>query len=104
MGSLTAPQLLSTFSSVLGTVGLVFYTFPLLGIIFAPSIYYRRSSVETKRLDSLMRSALYGSYSGMKDYSHFKLSQLNNNSRVADWSFDNPSVQGAGESGFSAHR
>ncbi|KAF8235236.1 multidrug resistance-associated ABC transporter [Tricholoma matsutake] len=64
-------QFLSTFSSVIGTVALVFYTFPLLGVIFAPmsalyylvSIYYRRSSVETKRLDSLMRSALYGSYS-----------------------------------------
>ncbi|KAJ7123626.1 multidrug resistance-associated ABC transporter [Mycena epipterygia] len=69
--ALTLWQLLSTFSSVVGTVVLVFYTFPLLGIIFAPmsvlyyivSIYYRRSSVETKRLDSLMRSALYASYS-----------------------------------------
>ncbi|KAJ7457054.1 multidrug resistance-associated ABC transporter [Mycena latifolia] len=70
--SMTLMQLLSTFSSVLGTVALVFYTFPYLGIIFAPmsvlyylvSLYYRRSSVETKRLDSLMRSALYASYSG----------------------------------------
>ncbi|KAH8110166.1 multidrug resistance-associated ABC transporter [Phellopilus nigrolimitatus] len=64
-------QLLSTFSNVLGTVALVFYTFPYLGIIFVPlsmlyylvSKYYRKSSVETKRLDSLMRSALYASYS-----------------------------------------
>lgn len=64
-------QFLSTFSSILGTVALVFYTFPYLGIIFAPmgvlywaaSVYYRRTSVETKRLDSLMRSALYASYS-----------------------------------------
>ncbi|KAF9473172.1 P-loop containing nucleoside triphosphate hydrolase protein [Pholiota conissans] len=63
-------QFLVTFFSVIGTVGLVFYTFPYLGIIFLPlavlyygaSIYYRRSSVETKRLDSLMRSILYGSY------------------------------------------
>ncbi|KAF8066646.1 multidrug resistance-associated ABC transporter [Lyophyllum atratum] len=69
--ALTLWQFLSTFSSVLGTVALVFYTFPLLGIIFAPmavlyylvSVYYRRTSVETKRLDSLMRSSLYGSYS-----------------------------------------
>ncbi|KAJ7658502.1 multidrug resistance-associated ABC transporter [Mycena rosella] len=69
--SMTLMQLLSTFSSVIGTVFLVFYTFPYLGIIFAPmavlyygvSVYYRRSSVETKRLDSLMRSALYASYS-----------------------------------------
>ncbi|TFK50066.1 multidrug resistance-associated ABC transporter [Heliocybe sulcata] len=68
--SMTAFQFLSTFSSVLGTVALVFYTFPYLGIIFAPlsilyyaaSIYYRRTSVETKRLDSLMRSSLYASY------------------------------------------
>ena len=65
-------QLLSIFSNVLGTVALVFYTFPYLGIIFAPlsvlyylvSAYYRRSSVETKRLDSLLRSALYASYQG----------------------------------------
>jgi membrane protein implicated in regulation of membrane protease activity len=72
-GVFTTQQFLTTFSSVLGTIALVFYTFPYLGIIFAPmsvlyymlSIYYRRSSVETKRLDSLMRSALYGSYSGM---------------------------------------
>ncbi|KAF8154551.1 multidrug resistance-associated ABC transporter [Crassisporium funariophilum] len=68
---LTLMQFLSTFTSVLGTIALVFYTFPYLGIIFLPmsilyyivSIYYRRSSVETKRLDSLLRSILYGSYS-----------------------------------------
>lgn len=64
-------QLLSTFSSVLGTVALVFYTFPYLGIIFVPlmtfyymaAAYYRRSSVETKRLDSILRSSLYAAYS-----------------------------------------
>ncbi|KAF7373644.1 Oligomycin resistance ATP-dependent permease YOR1 [Mycena sanguinolenta] len=68
--SMTLMQLWTTFAAVLGTVGLVFYTFPLLGIIFAPmailyylvAIYYRRSSVEVKRLDSLMRSRLYASY------------------------------------------
>ncbi|KAJ7607493.1 multidrug resistance-associated ABC transporter [Roridomyces roridus] len=68
--SQTLNQLLTTLSSVIGTVALVFYTFPYLGIIFVPmvvlyylvSIYYRRSSVETKRLDSLMRSALFASY------------------------------------------
>ncbi|KAF9044293.1 multidrug resistance-associated ABC transporter [Panaeolus papilionaceus] len=61
----------TTLISVFGTIGLVFYTFPYLGIIFAPlailyyiaSVYYRRNSVETKRLDSLLRSALYASYS-----------------------------------------
>ncbi|KAJ4474310.1 multidrug resistance-associated ABC transporter [Lentinula aciculospora] len=64
-------QFLTTVSSVIGTVGLVFYTFPLLGIIFAPmgilywfmSSYYRRSSVEVKRLDSLARSNFYSSFS-----------------------------------------
>ena len=57
-------------SSVVGTAALVFYTFPYLGIIFVPMIifyymaalYYRASSVETKRLDSLLRSLLYASY------------------------------------------
>ncbi|KAI0717423.1 multidrug resistance-associated ABC transporter [Cerioporus squamosus] len=66
-----ATQLLLTGSSVVGTAGLVFYTFPYLGIIFAPmillyyvaAVYYRRSSVEMKRLDSLLRSILYASYS-----------------------------------------
>jgi ABC-type multidrug transport system fused ATPase/permease subunit len=69
--SMTMFQFLLTFSSVIGTVALVFYTFPYLGIIFAPlfvfyyivATYYRRTSVETKRLDSIMRSTLYGSYS-----------------------------------------
>lgn len=70
--AMTLNQFLSTFMSVLGTVALVFYTFPYLGIIFVPlslcylyvASYYRRTSVETKRLDSLLRSELYGSYSG----------------------------------------
>lgn len=63
--------LLYTVSSVFGTIFLVFYTFPLLGIIFVPLgllyygclSYYRRSSVEVKRLDSLIRSQLYSTYS-----------------------------------------
>ena len=65
-------QFLTMFSSVLATIALVFYIFPFLGIIILPmailyyiiSMYYRRSSVETKRIDSLLRSILYGSYSG----------------------------------------
>jgi ABC-type multidrug transport system fused ATPase/permease subunit len=68
----TLTQFLVTFMSVVGTVVLVFYTFPYLGIIFVPlsicylwiASYYRHSSVETKRLDSLLRSALYAAYSG----------------------------------------
>lgn len=71
-------QLMYTFTSVLGTIALVFYTFPLLGIIFAPllllyvtvSAFYRRSSVETKRLDSIMRSTLYSSFSGQSHVSN----------------------------------
>ncbi|KZT29756.1 multidrug resistance-associated ABC transporter [Neolentinus lepideus HHB14362 ss-1] len=68
--SMVSYALLTGAMNVLGTVALVFYTFPYLGIIFLPlgmiyylvSIYYRRSSVEIKRLDSLMRSALYASF------------------------------------------
>ncbi|KAJ8496778.1 hypothetical protein ONZ45_g12317 [Pleurotus djamor] len=64
-------RLLATVGSLFGTAGLVFYTFPYLGIIFAPmivvyygvAVYYRRTSIETKRLDSLMRSTLYASFS-----------------------------------------
>ncbi|KAJ7580556.1 multidrug resistance-associated ABC transporter [Mycena floridula] len=63
-------QFVLSFASVIGTVFLVFYTFPLLGIIFAPMLlfysyaqaYYRRTSVEVKRLDSVLRSTLYSSY------------------------------------------
>ncbi|THU93933.1 multidrug resistance-associated ABC transporter [Dendrothele bispora CBS 962.96] len=67
----TMMQLTTQIMSVLGTIALVFYVFPYLGLIFIPlsvlyylvQAYYRRTSVETKRLDSLMRSALYSSYS-----------------------------------------
>ncbi|KAG2004853.1 ATP-binding cassette transporter [Coprinopsis cinerea AmutBmut pab1-1] len=64
---------LSTFVSIFGVMALVFYTFPYLGIIFAPlsilyyivARYYRFSSVETKRLDSILRSGLYAAVSEM---------------------------------------
>ncbi|KAI0777639.1 multidrug resistance-associated ABC transporter [Trametes elegans] len=70
--AMQAMQLLTTASSVIGTAALVFYTFPYLGIIFVPllilyymaAVYYRRTSVEAKRLDSLLRSSLYSAYSG----------------------------------------
>ncbi|KAH7104385.1 cadmium ion transporter [Auriculariales sp. MPI-PUGE-AT-0066] len=60
----------STAFSVFGTIALVFYTFPYLGIIFVPLYFlyefflafYRRTSVEVKRLDSVLRSYLYSSY------------------------------------------
>ncbi|KIY65429.1 multidrug resistance-associated ABC transporter [Cylindrobasidium torrendii FP15055 ss-10] len=59
-----------TLWSVFGAVFLVFWTFPYLGIIFAPMVviyyfvqtYYRRTSVETKRLDSILRSVMYSKY------------------------------------------
>ncbi|KAI0701717.1 multidrug resistance-associated ABC transporter [Earliella scabrosa] len=69
--AIMATSFLLTISSTLGTAALVFYTFPYLGIIFLPmiilyysaAVYYRRSSVEVKRLDALLRSYLYSSYS-----------------------------------------
>ena len=33
-------------------------------LYYTISGYYRRSSVETQRLDSILRSSLYGGYSG----------------------------------------
>ncbi|TFK57912.1 hypothetical protein BDN72DRAFT_172490, partial [Pluteus cervinus] len=69
--SMSMGQFLITFSAVIGTIVLVFYTFPYLGLLFIPLTamyflvqgYYRRTSVETKRLDSILRSVLYASYS-----------------------------------------
>ncbi|EFI26687.1 ATP-binding cassette [Coprinopsis cinerea okayama7 len=59
------------FASMFGVVGLVFYTFPYLGISFAPIgvfyyvmfSYYRRTSIETKRLEAILRSTLYAAIS-----------------------------------------
>ncbi|TFK23809.1 ATP-dependent bile acid permease [Coprinopsis marcescibilis] len=64
-------QYLDTLFRIFGTVGLVFYVFPYLGTIFVPlvtiyqviSLYYRRTSVEVNRWDSLHRSILYSSVS-----------------------------------------
>ncbi|KAJ2916152.1 hypothetical protein MD484_g4261, partial [Candolleomyces efflorescens] len=64
-------QFSNTLFSVFGTAGLIFYTFPYLGILFVPliilyqlvSVYYRRTSVEAKRWDSVLRSILYAAYS-----------------------------------------
>ncbi|CUA66748.1 hypothetical protein RSOLAG22IIIB_00195 [Rhizoctonia solani] len=60
-------QLLSNAFSIFGTVALVFYTYAWLGIMFPPlfilywyfSMFYRRTSIEVKRLDSILRSLLY---------------------------------------------
>ncbi|QRV93840.1 ABC transporter transmembrane region [Ceratobasidium sp. AG-Ba] len=64
-------QLLSNAFNILGTVALVFYTYVWLGIMFPPlfimywyfSMYYRRTSIEVKRLDSILRSLLYAAFS-----------------------------------------
>jgi ATP-binding cassette subfamily C (CFTR/MRP) protein 1 len=61
-----ATQLLTSVMTVFGTIALVF------GIIFAPlgllyyvqTTYYRRSMMETRRLDSLIRSGLYTTITG----------------------------------------
>ncbi|KAL9932849.1 hypothetical protein V8E36_008104 [Tilletia maclaganii] len=56
--------------TVLGTIGLVIYSYNWLGVMFPPLIiiytivqaYYRRTSREAKRLDSILRSKLYASF------------------------------------------
>lgn len=100
-------QVLTTFCSVLGTAGLVFYTFPYLGILFLPlgilyygtSIYYRRSSVETKRLDSLNRSMLYASYTGKIITSRiFKRVYTHETHRNVDWTLQCSCLRYSGKS------
>ncbi|CCA75566.1 probable ATP-binding cassette transporter protein YOR1 [Serendipita indica DSM 11827] len=62
-------QLMRMLAAVLGAIALIFYTFPYLGIAipflfilyYIASAFYRRTSIETKRLDSVLRSALYSS-------------------------------------------
>ncbi|KAL5631354.1 hypothetical protein ACGC1H_007018 [Rhizoctonia solani] len=64
-------QLLSNAFSIIGTIALVFYTYAWLGIMFPPllvlywyfSMFYRRTSIEVKRLDSILRSLLYAAFS-----------------------------------------
>ncbi|KAL8287285.1 hypothetical protein RQP46_003737 [Phenoliferia psychrophenolica] len=66
-------QLAGLVFSVLAAIGLVFYTYPLLGIVFVPlfSLYllfswtYRASSREIKRIDSIQRSYIYSSFGEM---------------------------------------
>ncbi|CDZ97117.1 Multidrug resistance-associated protein/mitoxantrone resistance protein, ABC superfamily [Phaffia rhodozyma] len=56
--------------TMLGTIALVFYSFPYLGLIFIPMLFlyytaanfYRASSREVKRLDSIMRSTIYAQF------------------------------------------
>ncbi|OXG54431.1 cadmium ion transporter [Cryptococcus neoformans Th84] len=56
--------------SAIGTFGLILYSYPWLGLAFIPltifyyiaGSYYRRTSRETKRIDSIMRSRIYSSF------------------------------------------
>ncbi|KAH8823213.1 multidrug resistance-associated ABC transporter [Flagelloscypha sp. PMI_526] len=65
--ALLSMQFLQSFAGLFGVVALVAYTFPLLTTIFIPllllylliSVFYRATSVETKRLESILRSSLY---------------------------------------------
>ncbi|CAE6409408.1 unnamed protein product [Rhizoctonia solani] len=64
-------HLLSDVFSIFGIIVLVFYTYAWLGIMFPPlfllywyfSVIYRRTSIEVKRLDSILRSLLYAAFS-----------------------------------------
>ncbi|KAH8086808.1 multidrug resistance-associated ABC transporter [Filobasidium floriforme] len=63
-------SVLVNLAAVVGTIFLVFYTYPLLGILFLPLTliymavgkFFNRSSREIKRLDSLQRSFVYSSF------------------------------------------
>ncbi|EJD44567.1 ATP-dependent bile acid permease [Auricularia subglabra TFB-10046 SS5] len=64
-------QLLNNGATIVGTIGLVFYSYAWLGIMFPPLIFvywmflafYRRTSIEAKRLDSILRTVLYAGFS-----------------------------------------
>ena len=63
-------QLLQNALSVVGTFALVIYAFPYLGLMFIPlgilyyicASYYRTTSREVKRVDSILRSFVYSSF------------------------------------------
>ncbi|KAL7425014.1 hypothetical protein Q5752_000701 [Cryptotrichosporon argae] len=63
-------QLLMNALDVLGTFGLVVYTYPYLGLAFVPlavlfylcASFYRQTSREVKRIDSIARSGIYTSF------------------------------------------
>ncbi|KAH8827646.1 multidrug resistance-associated ABC transporter [Flagelloscypha sp. PMI_526] len=65
--ALVTMQFMQSFAGLFGMIALVAYTFPLLTTIFAPllllyviiSVFYRATSVETKRLEAILRSSLY---------------------------------------------
>ncbi|KZW02976.1 multidrug resistance-associated ABC transporter [Exidia glandulosa HHB12029] len=64
-------QLLNNGATIVGTIGLVLYSYSWLGIMFPPLIvvyaiflaFYRRTSIEAKRLDSILRTVLYAGFS-----------------------------------------
>ncbi|KZV86285.1 hypothetical protein EXIGLDRAFT_752906 [Exidia glandulosa HHB12029] len=64
-------QLLTNTATIVGTIGLVLYSYTWLGIMFPPLFvfyamvlaFYRRTSIEAKRLDSILRTVLYAGFS-----------------------------------------
>ncbi|KZV84227.1 ATP-dependent bile acid permease [Exidia glandulosa HHB12029] len=62
--------LLENISAIAGTIALVFYSYAWLGLIFPPlaiiywfaSTFYRRTSVEIRRIDARLRTLLYASF------------------------------------------
>ncbi|WRT69592.1 uncharacterized protein IL334_006581 [Kwoniella shivajii] len=64
-------QLLSNTLIILGTMGLIIYTYPWLGLMFIPlgfafylcAAFYTRTSRELKRVQSLIRSGWYTAFS-----------------------------------------
>lgn len=62
--------LFGSILSILGMIGLVFYAYPFLGIMFAPlfivyyiiGLVYARTSRQLRRIDSTMRSYVYSAF------------------------------------------
>jgi ABC-type multidrug transport system fused ATPase/permease subunit len=56
--------------SIMGTIGLVFYTFPYLGLVFIPmfavyyliGVIYARAARQVRRINSTMRSYVYSAF------------------------------------------
>lgn len=62
--------LLGGILSIMGTIGLVFYTFPYLGLVFIPmfavyyliGVVYARAARQVRRINSTMRSYVYSAF------------------------------------------
>ena len=91
-------------SSVLGTVAHVLllpvpwnhFFLPMSILYYNVSSYYRCSSVETKRFDSLMRLVLYGSFFGQCFFTKLFWSKLMIGCRNFDWFSNHTHLSQAG--------